>query len=177
GARPVAIEGEAKPRTVHELHRAVSEGAQSQLRTVEVQQHADRSIEVGLDRADQREPLLVVGMRAVAEVQSEHVGAGANQRLDGGAIRARGAEGGDDLGVAGALHQVPPVERPSMTMALKSFTLVSVGPVTTESPSASKKPWPSLSSRRSRGRRPCAQARASVSGVSTAPAISSWPST
>ena len=64
-----------------------------------------------------------------------------------------------------------------MTMARKSFTLVSVGPVTTESPSASKKPWPSLSSRRSRGLRPCAQARASVSGASSAPAISSWPST
>src|SRR5207253_8673552 len=101
----------------------------------------------------------------------EHVGAGANQRLDGSAIRARGAEGRDDLGIAGAFHGVSPEVWPSMTMALKSFTLVSVGPVTTESPSASKKPCPSLSSRRSRGLRPCAQARVSVSGASKAPAI------
>ena len=111
------------------------------------------------------EPLLVVVVRAVAEVEPEHVGAGANQRFDGGAVGARGAEGGDDLGVAGGvvigcLRWM----RPSMTMARKSLTLVSVGPVTTESPSASKKPWPSLSSRRSRGVMPCAQARVSVSG-------------
>jgi hypothetical protein len=32
----------------------------------------------------------------------------------------------------------------SIRMARKSFTLVSVGPVITESPSAVKKPWPSL---------------------------------
>ena len=45
------------------------------------------------------------------------------------------------------------------------MTLVSVGPVTTASPSASKKPWPSLFGEASRGRMPFAQARASVSGV------------
>src|SRR5690349_179544 len=65
----------------------------------------------------------------------------------------------------------------SIKIARKSLTLVSVGPVTTESPSASNKPWPSLFARLSRGRIPCAHARASVSGVTTAPAISSSPST
>ena len=48
----------------------------------------------------------------------------------------------------------------SIRMARKSLTLVSVGPVTSESPSAWKKPWPSLSARRSFGRMPSAQARA-----------------
>ena len=56
-----------------------------------------------------------------------------------------------------------------MTMARKSLTLVSVGPVTTESPSASKKPWPSLSARLSLGLMPSAQARASESGARNAP--------
>src|SRR5690554_6796114 len=62
-------------------------------------------------------------------------------------------------------------------IALKSFTLVSVGPLMTESSSFSKKPWPSLSASASRGRMPAAQARFKVSGVMMAPAISSRPST
>src|SRR3954447_19711922 len=69
-------------------------------------------------------------------------------------------------------NQRPPVTR----MARKSLTLVSVGPVTTWSPSASKKPWPSLSARLAFGLMPLATARASVSGVTIAPATSSAPS-
>ena len=95
---------------------------------------------------------LVVLVRAVAEVEPEHVGAGAEQRLDGLRVGAGGPEGGDDLGVAVAAHAqlscASCAPRRSTRMARKSLTLVSVGPVTTESPSASKKPWPSLSARR-----------------------------
>src|SRR5690606_5976251 len=78
------------------------------------------------------------------------------------------------------LHAVSPGGRHGFQrtrMARKSLTLVSVGPVTRESPSRSKKPWPSLSSRWARGGMPAAQARARVSGPIRAPAISSWPST
>ena len=53
----------------------------------------------------------------------------------------------------------------SIRMARKSFTLVNVGPVITESPNASKKPCPSLLARLSSGRRPSAQARSSESGA------------
>jgi hypothetical protein len=46
----------------------------------------------------------VIRMRAVAEVQSEDIGAGAHECFDGGAVGARGAEGRDDLGVTKTLH-------------------------------------------------------------------------
>jgi hypothetical protein len=61
----------------------------------------------------------------------------------------------------------------SIRMARKSFTLVSVGPVITESPSAWKNVCASLFASMSLGRRPSRHARASVSGAITAPAISS----
>ena len=47
---------------------------------------------------------LVVVVRAVAEVEAEHVGAGLEQRADGLAVGAGRAERGDDLGVAMATH-------------------------------------------------------------------------
>ena len=62
-------------------------------------------------------------------------------------------------------------------MARKSLTLVRVGPVTTWSPSASKKPWPSLSARRALAPIPRPAARNRVSGATTAPAASPAPST
>jgi hypothetical protein len=102
GGGPVEIEPERL--AFDQLHRAVPEGADAQLRTLEVEEHADRLAEVAFDGADQVEPLLVIGMGAVAEVEPEHVGAGAHQRLDGAAVRARRPEGRDDLGVAGTLH-------------------------------------------------------------------------
>src|SRR5882757_8848102 len=65
----------------------------------------------------------------------------------------------------------------AIKVALKSLTLVRVGPVTRLSPNISKKLWPSLSSSRACGSQPFARARARVSGVKIAPAISSAPST
>jgi hypothetical protein len=106
------------------------------------EQHADRSTDLGFDGTDQVEPPLVIGVAAVAEVQPEHVGTRANHRCDGGAVGTCGAERGDDLGVAVAWHQWTPVEGWSMTMARKSFTLVKVGPVTIESPSAPEEAMP-----------------------------------
>ena len=77
-----------------------------------------------------------------------------NQRLDGGAVgagRARAWRRSWRCRVRCMSVVSSWIGGRRCTMARKSFTLVSVGPVTTESPSASKKPWPSLSSRRSRG--------------------------
>src|SRR4029077_12070217 len=65
----------------------------------------------------------------------------------------------------------------AIKVALKSLTLVRVGPVTRLSPSISKKLWPSLSSSIALGSRPTAVARLSESGAKTAPAMSSAPST
>src|SRR6185369_9622027 len=74
-------------------------------------------------------------------------------------------------------HRASAPGSPSTSTARKSLTLVSVGPVTTASSRAPKKPWPSLFCKASIGLMPCAQARASVSGASSAPAVSSSPST
>src|SRR5712672_4569350 len=65
----------------------------------------------------------------------------------------------------------------AISVALKSLTLVRVGPVTRLSPSNSKKPWPSLSSSIALGSPPFLLARLSESGAKTAPAMSSAPST
>src|SRR6266550_6492262 len=65
----------------------------------------------------------------------------------------------------------------AIKVALKSLTLVRVGPVTRLSPSISKKPCPSLSSSIALGSRLFLSARLSESGAKTAPAMSSAPST
>jgi hypothetical protein len=48
----------------------------------------------------------VLDVGAVAEVQAKDVSAGVEQGADGGKVQARGAERGDDLGVADAAHGV-----------------------------------------------------------------------
>ncbi len=71
-------------------------------------------------------------------------------------------------------HVVPNAEtHHSMRMARKSLTLVSVGPVITESPSAVKKLCASLLPSMSLGRMPSDQARPSELGPIQPPAISS----
>jgi len=100
----VAVEIEPEARAFDQLHRTVRERADAQLRTLQVEQHTDRAADVDFDRADEIEPLLVLGIGAVAEVQPEHVGAGTHQGLNRGAVAARGSERGDDLGIAGTFH-------------------------------------------------------------------------
>src|SRR5262249_10924991 len=148
---------EPERRACLELYQPFREGAHAQLGSLQIEQHRNRPARFALDRANDVEALLVLVLAAVAEVEAEHIRAGIEQRADRGGIRARRAERGDDLGVAITAHDD---QRPAMAacrasslinIARKSLTLVSVGPVTTESPSASKKPWPSLSSRLSLG--------------------------
>src|SRR5215207_7059878 len=87
--------------------------------------------------------MILVG--SMAEVEPEHVRPRLEQRANDLQARTRGSERGEDLGVTLASHGAEPLLTPSVIrMARKSLTLVSVGPVTTASPSASKTPWPSL---------------------------------
>src|SRR5438552_5351141 len=116
-------------------------------------------------------------MGTVAEVEAKHIDAGQEERTDHLRAGAGRSEGGHDLGVASASNRHWLLASAAIRTALKSFTLVKVGPVITESPSASKNPCPSLSARLSFGLMPLAQARSRVSGATYAPAISSRPST
>jgi hypothetical protein len=84
--------------------RAGGEGADTQLRPLQVEQHADRPAGLALHLADEVQPLAMLGVGTVAEVQAEHIRTGIEQRADGGEIRAGRAERGDDLGVAEAAH-------------------------------------------------------------------------
>src|SRR5690606_2127265 len=99
----------------------------------------------------------VVFMCAVTEVQAKYVDAGIQERGDALARGAGGAERGDNACASLSCHGVSLLgmahDGQRTKMARKSLTLVSVGPVITASSSASKKPWPSLSSRLSRGRK------------------------
>ena len=92
-ARLVAVEVEPERCSRFELDRPVGEGANAQLRALQIEQHADRPAQIALDRADDVQTLLVVVVRSVAEVEPEDVGAGVEQRFDGFAIRARRARG------------------------------------------------------------------------------------
>jgi hypothetical protein len=101
------IEIEAKRFAGHEIDEAVGKRAHAQLRPLQVEQDADRPPGIALDPADDLEALAMLLVRAVAEVQAEHVGAGVEQRAYGGGVRARGPERGDDLGVALTAHVCP----------------------------------------------------------------------
>jgi hypothetical protein len=100
------IEVEAERGARLQADRTGGEGADAQLGPLQVEQHADRPAGLALDTADEFQPFLVLGVGAVAEVQAEDVRAGVEQGADGGEVGARGAERGDDLGVAKAAHGV-----------------------------------------------------------------------
>jgi galactarate dehydratase len=89
-------------------NRAVGERSDAQLRALHVGQHADRTPDALLDGADLLQPLAVLLVRAVAEIEPEHVDAGEKQRTDHGLARARRAERRDDLGIAVSAHSNAP---------------------------------------------------------------------
>jgi hypothetical protein len=71
---------------------------------LQVEQHADRPPRLALDAADAIEPLSVLLLCAVAEVQAEDIGADIEHRADDGRLGARGPQRGDNLGMAQAAH-------------------------------------------------------------------------
>ena len=100
----VLVHVEAEARAGIELRLAAVESAEAQLRPLQVEQHADRPAELLLKRANGLQPARMVGLRAVAEVEPEHVHAALEQGADGLRVGRGGAERGDDLGAAGASH-------------------------------------------------------------------------
>jgi hypothetical protein len=81
GAR-LGIEVEPQHLAVGQLHRAPRKRAYAKLRTLQVHQDADRPAGLRLDGSNRMHPLPVVGRRAVAEVEAEHVDAAAEERVD-----------------------------------------------------------------------------------------------
>jgi hypothetical protein len=92
------------------------EGADAQLRALQIGEDPDRAPGLGLDAADHRVARGDLVMGAVAHVQAEDIGAGLEQRADGGDIVRGRAERGDDLDVALTSHaSVPLVARASLS--------------------------------------------------------------
>ena len=87
-----------------ELDRAVGEGADAQLRSLQVEQNADRPPAGALQIADDLRARLVIGMAAMTEIQAKHIHPGIEQGFDAGAVRGGRAEGGDDFGFTIAMH-------------------------------------------------------------------------
>ncbi len=71
------------PTVAHsERDLAPGNGPDAQLRPLQIQEHTDRPPDLLLDLADDAQPLGMVGVPAVAEVQPEHIGTGLEQRTD-----------------------------------------------------------------------------------------------
>src|SRR5206468_10866112 len=100
-------------------------------------QHADQASQFPLHLTNLRETLTVLLMGAVAEVEAKHIDAAQEERTDHLRAGAGRSKGGHDLGVALASNRHGLRAATATSTALKSFTLVKVGPVITESPSAS----------------------------------------
>src|SRR3954452_7336526 len=175
------VEVEANPLAFFKSDRTLGQASNPQLGPLQVGEHSNGPPGFLLDRTHDVVALLMLLLGAVAEIEAEHVGPGLEQRPDHFRAGARRPEGRDDLGVTVTAHvhsaAVAAASGPAIRIARKSLTLVRVGPVTIWSPSASKKPCPSLSASRSFARTPFWAARARVSGVMSAPATSSAPST
>ncbi len=101
--RRIAIEREAGP--LEQFLRAIGEHADAQLRTLQIDEDADRPFELLLERANQRDALAHHVVRGVAHVDAEHVGAGQKQRGDHLALDGSRAQGGDDFDAAVAAGQ------------------------------------------------------------------------
>ena len=80
GAARRRIEIEAQRRARGEQHGAMREGADAQLGTLQIHQHADGPSRLGFDRADRFHPPPMIGVRAMAEIEAENVDPAMEQR-------------------------------------------------------------------------------------------------
>ena len=116
------------------------------LRALQVADDADVPPDLLGDLAHACDARLLIGRRAVREVDAEHVGAREDQLLDDAGIVGRRTQRRDDLRAATDVvarafgHQcgVVGTSYGSQSINLKSLTLVRVGPVFSKSPQASK---------------------------------------
>ncbi len=104
--RRIGVEHEVL--TLVDLGRAVLEGAEPQLRALQIDQDADRPAVFGFDRADRGHQFahpLVIG---VAHIDAKHVGAGLEQPADHVAIAGSRTERRHDFGAPLPPHCVWP---------------------------------------------------------------------
>ncbi len=101
-ARLVHVEPEARARI--ELRAPAFESAQPQLGPLQVEQHADGPAELRLEPADGVEPARMVMLRAVAEVEPEHIHTAFEQGTNGRLVGGGGAQRGHDLRAACTSH-------------------------------------------------------------------------
>ena len=92
-------------RAGRQLDRALGEGAEAQLWPLQIGQDADRAPGIASRPAGSSSNAgAVIVLRAMAEIEAEHVDAGIEQRADALVGRAGGPEGRDDLCAASAPH-------------------------------------------------------------------------
>src|SRR5438477_5267074 len=91
-------------RTGGKRDRTLGEGADAKLRPLHVGQHADRATHIALDIADLLQPLAVLLVRAVTEIEAEYIDPSDEQRADHVFGRAAGAQRGHDLCIAMSAH-------------------------------------------------------------------------
>ena len=89
-------------------HRPADKGAEPQLRSLQIDQNADRTAACFLDGADRRHQFAHAVLAGVAHIDAKHVDAGDEQSLDHLRIGRGRSEGGDDFGAALASHRLPP---------------------------------------------------------------------
>ena len=100
--RRIRIENEGL--TVLQFGRVADEGAEPQLRSLEIHEDADRALGFALDGTDHLDPLGELLTSQMAHIDAEHVRTGVEQLLDHFRRIGCRAEGGDDLGAARALQ-------------------------------------------------------------------------
>src|SRR6185369_10639935 len=88
---------EHKTLAVLELGGAFGESAEPQLRSLQIDQDADRAAIAALDIADGVDQLAHLVVRRVAHVDAEHVRAGLEQFSDHRTVRRYRAEGCENL--------------------------------------------------------------------------------
>ena len=103
--RRVAVEYEACAFLHH--RRAAGEGAEPQLRPLQIDQDADRPRGVLFDAADHADQFAHAVLAGVAHIDAEHVGAGLEQLGDHCGVGRGGPQRGDDLGAAQPSHRLP----------------------------------------------------------------------
>ena len=133
------IEAEALPGL--QLHAPAGKPADPQLGALHIGENADMAVEFLFEVTDHGDASGVIVMRAMAEIQPEHVCSRLKQPRQHLRRRTGWPQRGDDLGAAAAAdfdarcHYSSPRTR----MARISLTLVSVGPVRMRSEMASNR--------------------------------------
>ena len=84
----------------------VRKPAQPQLGSLQVGQHAQRSLQCQLRPAHGLQRRRMILMRAMAEIQPEDIDPGLRQGLDHAGCPAGGSQGRDDTGAPGSFHRM-----------------------------------------------------------------------